>query len=446
MVGVTVSRPQIEPRILKGFQDILPDMAMLREHMIYQLSQVFQGYGFAPIDTPALEYSDILLGKGSAETDRQTYRFLDQGGRDVALRFDLTVPLARFVAMHIDELGAPFRRYHMGPVWRAEKPQRGRFREFIQCDFDIIGSDAGIADAEVLAVAHAAFQRIGIEHTFRVNNRKILNGLLEHVNAADRSVAVLRAIDKIDKLGADAVRSELFDQAQLNAEQVAAVFRYLDISRAKLAHSATFTELLPLIGGSEVGQLGISELRQVIESAEALGVKIADIELDLTIARGLDYYTGTIFETRMTAMPEIGSIASGGRYDNLASLFTSRRLPGVGGSIGLDRLLAACEELGLIDRKSSPAEVFVTLVDANSASHALTLARQLRADGIRVETSLEVGGLGGQIKYAVRKGIPFVAIYGETEHAAGSCALKNLTTGEQVLVPVARLVETLRQA
>lgn len=424
----------IEPRVLKGFRDTLPNLAIVREKMIQTLTSVFSSFGFAPIDTPALEYSEILLGKGSDETDKQLFRFDDQGGRNVALRFDLTVPLARFAAMHIGDLGTPFRRYHVAPVWRAEKPQRGRYREFIQCDFDIIGSTSMAADAEVLLVTHSALNAIGIEHRLRLNNRQILSGLVRKISGGEVSepikVAVLRAIDKIEKLGAEVVRKELIDEAGLSNAQADDVLSFLGLTGEKDPFSA-IEEIGQFFRGNEEAEKGVSELRQVMEILSKAGMSHSSFEVDVSIARGLDYYTGTVAETRMLALPEIGSICSGGRYNNLAGLYTKRDLPGVGLSIGLDRILGAYEALGKIPPQSSNAKVYIALLDEGTEGSCMKLAQTLRQSGIETEVGLGVQKLGNQLKYADKKGIPFAIICGRDEAAQEKCVLKDLKKGEQ---------------
>lgn len=401
-------------------------MGLLRNEMLRKLERVFLSFGFTPIDTPALEYAEILLGKGSAETDKQLFRFLDNGGRDVALRFDLTIPLARFVAQHCNELVFPFKRFHVAPVWRAEKPQRGRFREFIQCDFDTIGSDSPTADAEILTIVHNALRELQISHQIRVNNRKILNGLLEKLNARDKSVTVLRTIDKLDKLGREIVQGELKEAAGLDDSQIGAIFEYVSLSESGLQRKELLLELKKLTGPA-----GVNELSRVLEASTHLGVDESVLIVDLSIARGLDYYTGTVYETRFTEIPEIGSISSGGRYDDLASLYINRKLPGVGGSIGLDRVIAGLSELERVSVKNSPAQVFVTLLDQSSETVACQIAAALREKGVATEIALEVGQLGSQLKLADRKGIPFAIILGEREVSSGVCSVKDLAAKTQ---------------
>ncbi len=437
----------IEPRVLKGFRDTLPNLGILREKMIRTLSEVFASFGFAPIDTPALEYAEILLGNGSDETDKQLFRFQDQGGRDVALRFDLTVPLARFAAMHINELGTPFRRYHIAPVWRAEKPQRGRYREFIQCDFDIIGSLSMSADAEVLTVTHTALKALQVEHQLRINNRQILSGLVSMVSRGESApnvkTSVLRAIDKIEKFGAETVRNELRTEAGLSDSQIEEVMQFLEIQQGTDTAS-TLKKLSEFFVSNPEGAQGVVELTQVLEILDGAGVPSNAYTIDVSIARGLDYYTGTVAETRMLSLPEIGSICSGGRYNNLAGLYTKRDLPGVGLSIGLDRILGAYEALGTLNQKSSTADVYVANVEEGTDGMCMKLAQQLRASGIAVENALGNSKLGNQLKYADKKGIPFAIICGREEGAKGVCVLKNLKTGEQTDgLPWAQIAERL---
>lgn len=440
-----MAKPQIEPRILKGFRDYLPEAAITRGRMIEKIVRSFEAFGFVPIDTPAIEYTDILLGKGSSETDKQMYRFPDNGGRDVSLRFDLTIPLARFAAMHINELGTPFKRYHIAPVWRAEKPQRGRYREFYQCDFDIIGTKSILADAEILAVINYTLTQLGIEHSIRLNNRKVLNGMLETVGAREKSAAVLRAVDKLDKLGPEIVMAELSEQGGLDGKQIDAVFQFVSLSGKDLPPDKLLAELRTTLGKNQLATEGIDQLEQTIARAEPLGVPAGVVSIDLSIARGLDYYTGTVFETKLIPLPEFGSICSGGRYDNLASLYTSRELPGVGASIGLDRIIGAFEELGRLSKKSSTASVLVAIVEPQAEAYCLSLARQLREAGIGVEVFPESGKLGNQLKYGDKKGIELAVIAGGREAESGTATLKNLKTGAQFeeLTP-ARLISEIK--
>lgn len=425
------STKRIEPRVLKGFRDYLPQATIPRIAMIRTLEKVFSSFGYAPIDTPALEYAEILLGNGGQETDKQLYRFMDQGDREVALRFDLTVPLARFSAMYVQELGTPFRRFHIAPVWRAEKPQRGRYREFIQCDFDIIGVTSPLSDAEVISVAHRALSAIEMKHRFRLNNRKVLNGLLSQVGAAGTGGPVLRAIDKLEKLGQETVTAELRDQAGLSETQVARVFDFLALSREVRSNGDLLRELRTFFAGNELALKGVADLTLVLETLDSCGISEEIVAIDLSIARGLDYYTGSVFETTLLDLPDIGSICSGGRYDNLASLYTSRELPGVGGSIGLDRIMGALEEMGRLGAKSTTADVLITVLDEATAGKSMAIAANLRKEGIATECYPEAVKLGNQLKYGGKKGLRFAVIAGQEEIAKGVCNLKDLASGEQ---------------
>ncbi len=439
-----MAKPLIEPRILKGFRDYLPQVTIPRTEMIRKLEVVFSSFGFVPIDTPALEYAEVLLGKGSAETDKQLYRFLDGGERDIALRFDLTVPLARFIAMHFHELGTPFKRYHIAPVWRAEKPQRGRYREFIQCDFDIIGPTSMLADAEIVAVIHEALNALGIDHQIRINNRKILSGLLEELGAKEKTVAVLRIIDKLDKLGAEVVAKELAEEAALNSAQIERVFSFLSLSTEKQSNQELLRQLKEMFRANELSLLGISQLETLLEMMPSLNITDNDLALDLSIARGLDYYTGTVFETTLLKLPHIGSICSGGRYDDLASLYTKQHLPGVGASIGLDRIIGALEELGSLPTKASTAAILICIPDERATSSSLQVSKQLRDAGIFVEVYPEVAKLSTQLKYANKKGFEWAIITGERELENNSCSVKNLKDGEQSNVSTKEVVKFFR--
>lgn len=430
-------RPLIKPQTLKGFRDYLPDQMRIREELIETARGVFRSYGFAPIDTPALEYTEILLGKGGEETDKQMFRFTDQGGRDVALRFDLTVPLARFAAQHLAEIGTPFKRYHIAPVWRAEKPQKGRFREFVQCDFDTIGTPSNAADVETLLVIHDLMERLGLgRFTIRVNNRLILNGLLEQLDLAGQSAAVLRALDKLPKIGRAGVVEEMTHKAGIPADKAA---RVLDLAELTGAPEELLGRLEALLVGSNQGLRGVAHLRELFAVCRACGIPDERVRLDLAIARGLDYYTGTIYETFLADLPAIGSICSGGRYDNLAGLFTSQTLPGVGASLGLDRLLAALEELGRADGAGAAVPVLVTQFDARHLGDYFRVARALRGAGVPTEVFPEPRPLGRQLRYASARGFRAALIAGEDEFAAGIWQVKDLVRGEQTAVGEADL-------
>jgi len=415
---------------------------MAREQLIETARTVYRSYGFSPIDTPALEYSEILLGKGGAESDKQLFRFTDQGDRDVAMRFDLTVPLARFAAQHLQQIGIPFKRYHIATVWRAEKPQKGRYREFMQCDFDTIGTQSNVADIETLLVIHDLMERIGFsKFVIRINNRGILNGLLEMLDLSSKATDVLRSLDKLPKIGREATHSEMVQVSGIAAESAT---RVLELASLAGSPREVLAQLEPLLSGSEQGERGIAQLQELVTAVRTAGVSDSRIALDVSIARGLDYYTGTIYETFLTDLPGIGSVCSGGRYDNLAGLFTSQSLPGVGASLGLDRLLAAMEELGMCQSSATPALVFVPIFDASRIGDYLRIARLLRAQGIATEVFTEPRALGKQLKYANRKGFRVAIIAGDQEFAQHAWQVKDLDRGQQAAVPESELAEHVR--
>ncbi|MBX9789716.1 MAG: histidine--tRNA ligase [Pirellulales bacterium] len=399
-----------------------------RERLMETARRVYRSYGFSPIDTPALEYLEILTGKGSDETDRQLYRFQDHGERWVALRFDLTVPLARFAAQHIAELGTPFKRYHIAPVWRGENTQRGRYREFVQCDFDTIGTRAAAADIETALVIHDLFQALGFrDFAIRVNHRQVLNGLLERIGLGEQSTNVLRALDKLRKIGPEKVAEEMIATAGATRPQAEQVLKFAAVSGT---NDEVLAQLGPLVAGSQRGEEGVARLAEIIAAVRGAGVAEERLAVDVSIARGLDYYTGVVFETFLGQLPGIGSVCSGGRYDNLAGLYTSQELPGIGASLGLDRLLAAMEELGLLEKVATPAPVFIPYFAADRLVDYLRLAAALRAAGMNVEVYPEARKLGQQLKYADKRGCRVALVQGEDELAAGQCQIKDLTSGQ----------------
>lgn len=419
-----MSKPRIEPRTLKGFRDYLPEAMIPREQLIATAQRVYRSYGFSPIDTPALEYFEILSGKGSDETDRQMYHFDDHGGRHVGMRFDLTVPLARFAAQHVGELGLPFKRYAIGSVWRGENTQRGRYREFMQCDFDTIGTKSVTSDIETALVIHDLMRAIGIDRfQIRVNNRMVLNGLLEKVGLSEQSTALLRALDKLAKIGREKVAAEMVATAGTTPEQADQI---LKLAELKGANDEILTQLRPLVAGSSLGEAGIDRLADILAGARAGGVPEDFVQIDVSIARGLDYYTGAIFETFLSDLPTIGSVCSGGRYDNLAALFTSQELPGIGASLGLDRLLAALEELGRIEKVRTPAPVFVAFFDKDRLNDYISLAATVRSAGIGVEVFPDAKKLGQQLQYADKRGFRVALIAGSRELDAKTCQVKDL--------------------
>lgn len=427
-----MNRSLIEPRTLKGFRDYLPEVMIPRERIMGIARDTFRSFGFAPIDTPALELLEVLSGKGSDETDRQLYKFTDNGGRDVGMRFDLTVPLARFAAQHISKLSTPFKRYHIAPVWRGENTQAGRYREFVQCDFDTIGTLSVVADIEMIVVIDSLMRAIGFDRfTIRVNNRAVLTGLLEHLGLVDKATPMLRSLDKLPKIGREATIQEMVDVAGVSAEQAEAVIAMAQCGEnpsvgSTASYDEIFAKLLEITGGNETAKNGIERLRETVNGAIAAGVDPKRLQLDVSIARGLDYYTGVIVETFLDDLPSIGSVCSGGRYDNLAGLFTKQHLPGIGASLGLDRLLAAMQQLELLPTAATPAPVLIAFFDRERQNDYLRMATELRRQGIACEMYPEAKKLGAQLKYADDKGFQIALIAGKDEWTAGKVQVKDL--------------------
>ncbi|MCL2411568.1 MAG: histidine--tRNA ligase [Treponema sp.] len=425
----------IEPKILKGFRDFLPKAEMIRRDLTETIESTFRSFGFVPIDTPALEYAEILLGKGGGETEKQIYRFSDNGGRDVALRFDLTVPFARYVALHRGELVFPFKRYHIGKVWRGENTQRGRYREFTQCDFDIIGSDSPAADFEIILLIYSAFKNLGVDVSIHVNHRGLFNRFLTHIDQVDKSVEVLRAVDKLAKIGDDEVRKLLTElTGSANAQKI------IEFISAKGSFSETLQCLTDLSGGVSPESERLSVLHQYM--IDALGRKENDTQdepfvLAPSITRGLDYYTGVVFETFLKELPDIGSVCSGGRYDNLAGLYSKDKntVSGVGTSIGLDRLIAALESLEKLPAAGSHTTA-ITCVNAQKSGEYQALAQKLRKAGIACEvlsggensdTSQSADKLlVKQFILAEKKGLRYVIIPNE-DPSGGHVTLRDLS-------------------
>ena len=435
---------KIKPRTLSGFMELQPDKQVQMDKMRAVLAETYARYGFTPLDTPAIEAAEVLLAKGGGETEKQIYRFT-KGESDLALRFDLTVPLAKYVAANYGQLTFPFRRYQIGKVWRGERAQRGRFREFYQADIDIIGDGALdiLNEAEIPAIIYDTFTRLGL-HRFRirVNNRKVLNGFFAILGLSEQAGDVLRTIDKLDKIGADKVRALLTDTCGVTAEQADEILRFIacpGTSADKLAFLEQYR------GRNETFDTGLDELRTVVGYLPAFGVPEENFELDLTIARGLDYYTGTVYETVLLDHPEVGSICSGGRYDDLAGYYTNKSLPGVGISIGLTRLFYILQEQNMISDAvlTAPADVLI-LPMTDDLSAAVALASELRAGGLRVQIYSEKKKFKAKIGYADKLGIPFVIFLGEDEVAQHVCALKNMATGVQEAVTSAAALETIR--
>ena len=434
--------------------ELLPRDQIAFQRMLDTIRQVFERFGFLPVETPVMELSEVLLTKSGGETERQVYFVqstgaLEKGAEglpELALRFDLTVPLARYVAEHEHDLAFPFRRYQMQRVYRGERAQRGRFREFYQCDIDVVGKDALSPrfDAEVPAVIAAVFERLAIgEFTIQLNHRKLLRGFFEGQGIEGESqFAVLRELDKLDKRGEDAVRATLAGEGFALSGDV--IDRLMAFSRVRsTGHDDALAKLDALGTGTALFEEGRDELRAILSQLKALGVAESRYALNLSIARGLDYYTGVVYETTLDAYPQIGSICSGGRYENLACHYTKSKLPGVGISIGLTRLFFQLKDAGLVDTAESSVDVLVALLDDNGLSHALGLSQRLRAAGLNVETQLEPRKLAKQLQYADKAGIRFVVMHGEDEAALGVVAVKDLRRGEQFEVSEAELASTL---
>ena len=413
----------IQPKVLKGFRDFLPQDEILRADLIEKLTATYRSYGFVPIDTPVLEYTEILLRKSNGETEKQVFRFQDNGGRDVAMRFDLTVPFARFTAEHKEELYFPFKRYHIAKVWRGEKPQAGRYREFVQCDIDTVGSDNACSDFEILNVMKTALNAIGVSDiTIHVNHRGIFNRFLQQIDVADKSEDILRSVDKLAKVGKDEVLKELteYTGSSQKAEQI------LDYITPCEDFNATLDKIEKLAGGPSGDSKRLREIRLMME---AVGIESTYV-LDPSITRGLDYYTGIVYETFLNELPSIGSVCSGGRYDNLAGLYTKTKLPGVGASIGLDRLIAGLELLGKAEKKGSYLDAEIYCTDKNLAVHYQKVAKNLREKGIKVEVFPEQKKMAQQYAVTDAKNVPWGIIIEELDAQKNTLNLKNLLTRE----------------
>jgi len=444
----------IKPRTPPGVMELLPRDQIAFQRMLDVVRRNFERFGFLPVETPVFELSDVLLTKTGGETERQVYFVqstgaLEQGGQpELALRFDLTVPLARYVAEHEHELAFPFRRYQMQRVYRGERAQRGRFREFYQCDIDVIGKDSLSVryDAEMPAVIHAVFSELGIgPFTVQLNNRKLLRGFFEGLGIADgeRQMLVLREVDKLDKRGAAHVRETLMGEAFGLSE--ATIDRILTFVQTRSStHAEALGHLEALGAGSETLAAGISELRQVLELLRSYGVPEKNYAINFSIARGLDYYTGTVYETTLDDFPQIGSICSGGRYENLAGHYSKSHLPGVGISIGATRLFWQLREAGILSTAESSVEALVGLMDEGKLPKSMAIAQLLRAGGINTEVQLEAKKIAKQFQYADRAGIRFMVLIGDDEAARGVVTVKDLRRQEQFEVAESELVAALK--
>ena len=436
----------IKPRTLSGFMELLPGKQIRFEKMLEILRTTYASYGFAPLDTPVIEDAQILLAKGGGETEKQIYRFT-KGDSDLALRFDLTVPLAKYVALHYNELAFPFRRFQISKVYRGERAQRGRFREFYQADIDIIGDGKLdiLNEAEIPAIIYKVFRGFGLSRfQIRVNNRKILNGFYAMLGLSEKSGDIMRTVDKLDKIGADKVRLILLEDCGLTEDQADEILRFIAITGS---NSQVLSALEGYAGRNEMFDQGLSELKAVTVNLAAFGVPEANFAVDLTIARGLDYYTGTVYETTLLDHPEIGSVCSGGRYDNLAGYYIDKALPGVGISIGLTRLFYVLDEQGLLNPAlpSAPADALV-LPMTESPAAAIALAETIRSAGLRVQLYGEQKKFKQKMAYANKLEVPFVVLLGEDEIAEGVCSVKNMATGEQVKLSPADAAAYIKNA
>lgn len=434
----------ITPQIPKGFRDFLPEKMTVRQNVTGLMTAVFERFGFEPLDTPCLEYAETLEGKYGEEGEKLIYKFQDRGERMVALRYDLTIPLCRVIAMH-PELVKPFKRYHIAPVWRADKPQKGRFREFYQCDIDIIGSPSIYADAELLVITHGVLQALGFSNfIMRINNRKLLNAIALKAGMHEQDIPdFLRSLDKLDKIGTEGVLDELRQKGLLQGSLETHLHAIIE------AASASSGEMLGLLAGLvqgiPVGEEGIRELVMIQETLAAHEVPESCYRFDVTLARGLDYYTGPIFETIVTE-PKIGSITGGGRYDNLIGLFTKQPVPATGTSFGLERIITVMEELGGGGTKAATTQVLVTFFDQTLLHKNMKIAKTLRDAGISTELYFTADKLKKQLAYAANRAIPRVVILGSDEDRDGRITLRNMQDGSQEIIPQSGLVAAVKKS
>ncbi|MDR3643213.1 MAG: histidine--tRNA ligase [Candidatus Doudnabacteria bacterium] len=433
---------KVTPRILSGFMELLPADQMLFNGMLGVIQKSYERFGFIPLDTPVIELAEVLLAKAGGETEKQIYRFT-KGDSDLALRFDLTVPLARYVAQHYPDLAFPFRRYHIGKVFRGERPQRGRFREFYQCDIDIIGDGALslLNDAEIPSVIYATFAALGFSRfTIKINNRKILNGFFESLGLASQAADILRSVDRLEKAGQEAVQQEL---AGLGVPPDAAreVLAFIGLTGDT---AAILSQLKQMQISNGTFRTGVDELEKVISYVSALGVPGQNYAIDLTIARGLDYYTGTVYETVLNDYPGIGSVCSGGRYDDLAGYYTNKQLPGVGISIGLTRLFYQLREAGIITPKSATPAIVLVIPQTSDLRVPLQAATELREGGIPTAVYFDDAKLKKKVTYASRLGIPFIIVIGDDEVAGGYVSLKDMSTGQTSNVSTKEAISLIR--
>ncbi len=433
---------RVEPRTLPGFMELLPNEQIQFNSMVDKIRKSYERFGFLPIDTPIIEMADVLLAKAGGETEKQIYRF-NKGENDLALRFDLTVPLAKYVCEYKNDITFPFKRYQIGKVYRGERPQKGRYREFYQCDIDIIGDGelSIINDAEMPSVIYTTIKELGFDDfTIRINNRKILNGLFEELQLQKESVEIMRIIDKLEKIGKDNV-IECLKDLKIEDSKINKIITFLEIDGTT---DEKIVALQNLNFSNELFKQGLDELTKVVEYVRLFGVPDTNFKVDLTIARGLDYYTGTVYETFLNDYREVGSVCSGGRYDNLAEFYTDKKLPGVGVSIGLTRLFYKLNELNIVkEKEKSISRVLVVSMNENP-SIALEVGTKIRQAGVNADVYLEDKKIKSKFKYADKLKIPYVAIIGEEEEKNGTVSLKNMQTGEQEEVSLEKAIEMLK--
>lgn len=434
---------RVAPRLPRGMRDILPEKMILRDYVMNTIRAVFEQFGFEPLHTPAVELAETLMGKYGPDAERLIYDVRQRQGREeLALRYDLSVPLSRVVAMNPDLL-LPFRRYQIAPVWRAERPQKGRYREFYQCDADIVGSASMLADAEIIAVIYTVLERLGFQrYTTRINNRKVLTGIGIYAGVQGEALGQLyRSIDKLDRIGVDGVRREL-SEAGVGEDVIA---RMMDLLQVRGAGAAAIAEMSQRLGGIELAVEGLAELRDLVSYLDAMGVPESAYQVDFSMVRGLDYYTGPIYET-VVEEPKIGSITGGGRYDHLIELFSEKGHPATGTTIGIERIIDVMDELQMFPQslRRTLVEVLVLQFAPALLVETLQLARRLREEGLRVELYFEADSVKKQFRYASRKGIPFAAILGPNEAAQGQVTVKSLDVGEQRTVPQSEAARLIR--
>ena len=435
---------KVEPKTLPGFMELLPNDQIQFNSMMDKIRKSYERFGFLPLDTPVIEMADVLLAKAGGETEKQIYRF-NKGDNDLALRFDLTVPLAKYVCEYYNDISFPFKRYQIGKVYRGERPQKGRYREFYQCDIDIIGDGelSLINDAEIPSVIYTTIKELGFDNfTIRINNRKILNGLFAELNLENEAIDIMRIIDKLEKIGKENVIKCLED-LKIEKSKIDKIMEFLEIE------GDTDTKLQKLKDFEFTNELfvqGLEELSEVVKNIRLFGVPDTNFKVDLTIARGLDYYTGTVYETFLNDYRELGSVCSGGRYDNLAEFYTDKKMPGVGVSIGLTRLYSKLKELDIItnNEKSISKVLVVSMLDNND--RAIEIGVILRKNNINTDVYLENKKIKAKFKYANRLNVPYVAIIGEEEEKNGTVSLKNMETGEQKEVNVDELIKIIKEA